>query len=141
MDLVHAVGSSRGKRKRQCSETGGAQDRLAERHPFVLIVNHQLSEKRPAPKTPRSILTSRRVARVRNFTSVRGPMGFHRAPDERPQCPEYISLVLRLRGPSCSFCRPPISPRTACVCVRAPVPISAYFGSRCLGGSSGCCSR
>lgn len=72
-------------------QDGGAQDRLAERHPFVLIANHQLSEKHPAPKTPRSILTSRRVARVRNFTSVRGPMGFHCAPDERPQCSEYIS--------------------------------------------------
>lgn len=79
------------KKEKAVQQDGGAQDRLAERHPFVLIANHQLSEKHPAPKTPRSILTSRRVARVRNFTSVRGPMGFHCAPDERPQCSEYIS--------------------------------------------------
>lgn len=49
------------------------RERIGGIHPFPLIANHQLRARRPAPKTPRSILTNRCVARLRNFTAVRGP--------------------------------------------------------------------
>lgn len=55
-----------------------------ERCPFVLIANRQLPGTVPRPESPRSILTSRRVARPRNFTSAsRGPVGFQRPPSHR----------------------------------------------------------
>lgn len=96
-------------------------------HPFVLIANHQLSEKRSAPKIRTSILTSRRVARVRNFTS-------RQLPPRTDMCSGYISHPAPL-----SILFVPLVRLSrfrwlyACACARAPVPISAYLGSRGFG--------
>jgi hypothetical protein len=85
-----------------------------EIHPFVLIANHQLSEKRrPAsPKILRSILTSRRVARVRNFTF--GPTGFQGLPTHPTVRLGYISRPSPLVHPA----RSSVSAHLACVCAR-----------------------
>jgi len=95
-------------------------------HPFVLIANHQLSEKPPAPKTPRSILTSLCVAQVWNFASARNPDGFHCAVDVCPHpvlCIRDISLSSCFMNParlSCLLYPSPISFQNdhACVCAR-----------------------
>jgi len=79
-----------------------------EIHPFVLIANHQLSEKRrPAPEILRSILTSRRVARVRNFTF--GPTGFQGLPTHPTVRLGYISRP----GPVVHPARPSVSAHLA----------------------------
>lgn len=72
-------------------------------HPSVLIANHQLSEKRSAPKIPTNILTSRRVARVRNFTS---------RPRQLPLCTGIHGYVFRIYLSSCFVVHPvrPIRP-------------------------------
>lgn len=64
---------------RQIARKKEKATRRESTHPFVLIANHQLSEKRSAPKIPTSILTSRRVARARNFTSRPRPGSLHRS--------------------------------------------------------------
>lgn len=111
---------------------GGA----AREHPFVLIANHQLSEKRSAPKIRTSILTSRRVARVRNFTSR--PL---QLPPRTDMCSGYTSHPAPLSILFVPFVR---LSRFRCACARAPVPISAYLSSRCFGAlrnAARCCSH
>lgn len=90
---------------------GEKREVRAEVHPFVLIANHQLSEKRPAPEILRSILTSRRVARVRNFTF--GPT------TSTGRCVQDISLASCPRlfvplAPSSAY----LAPSRSCVCAR-----------------------
>lgn len=111
----------RGSAKRQREKRAGQ----VEIHPFVLIANHQLSEKHPVPKTPRSILTSRCVVRVRNFAPTRNPDGFHCALNVyiHTVCIRgYISLVL-LHGSRSSILLTPPFPylvsKRPCVRVRA----------------------
>lgn len=57
----------KGKKKKEILRVARAAVRPDARDRFVLIANHQLTE-RPASETPRSILTSRRVAWPRNLT-------------------------------------------------------------------------
>jgi len=115
-------------------------------HSFVLITNHQLSEKRPASKTPRSILTSC-VARVWNFISARSPVSNALWMCVHSVYSELLSLVL-LHG-SCSFIPlilsfPYLVSKRPCVRVRAHsyqlAHTSMFKASRWISSAS-CCRR